>query len=202
MRWVCSVDWRSRPLPVIYSFGASASDFTCRPIISRLLYTLEESDKDYLLGLSSLRKNPCIIVRTCTCSAAPALLHCLPCYILEELWSFVFELSPEMDLRSMMCESPNAKVDVHTMLSPLKPGKKFDALTLCFPLCMWAATLCDRRPCTAAVPRADALQYTDAILYSVIKMRTLMYIWCTYIHMCKANNSSELECHYQNYFSR
>ena len=47
----------------------------------------------------------------------------------EVLCSRKGELSPDMDLRSMMPASPNAKVHgVLTMLSPMKPGKKFNAI--------------------------------------------------------------------------
>ena len=40
---VCSIDRRPHPLPVIYAYGASASDYTCRPNIHYLLYWLVAS---------------------------------------------------------------------------------------------------------------------------------------------------------------
>jgi len=34
---VCTIDGSPHPLPVIYTYGASASDYTCRPNIHYLL---------------------------------------------------------------------------------------------------------------------------------------------------------------------
>jgi len=39
VRRVCTIDGSPHPLPVIYTYGASASDYTCCPNIDYLLYT-------------------------------------------------------------------------------------------------------------------------------------------------------------------
>ena len=38
VRRVCTIDGNPHPLPEIYRYGASASDYTCRPNIHYLLY--------------------------------------------------------------------------------------------------------------------------------------------------------------------
>ena len=83
------------------------------------------------------------------------------------------------------------------MLSPVKPGEKFNAITDTFVF----HCACEQprftiiAHCTDAVTCADALQYVDAIL-------TLLHFFVTevahiiYIH---TNVSSESDCHCQDY---
>ena len=48
MRRVCSIDRRPHPLPVIYAYSASASDYTCRPSTHYLLYLCSKQNSSRL----------------------------------------------------------------------------------------------------------------------------------------------------------
>jgi len=51
VRRVCTIDGSPHPLPVIYTYGASASDYTCRPNIDYLLYMRLIHDRHNYVGL-------------------------------------------------------------------------------------------------------------------------------------------------------
>ena len=54
VRRVRTIDGSPHPLPVIYTYGASASDYTCRPNIDYLLYTtLIQTSMEWNLIFSS-----------------------------------------------------------------------------------------------------------------------------------------------------
>ena len=123
---------------------------------------------------------------------------------LAYLWKRCESSSPtqEIDLCSIMCAPLNAKVHgVLTMLSLMKPGKKFHAITgtFVFPpsepssFTIIVHSRCSACQCTT-ICRCDT--NFIAFLYEVTHICT-----CIYIYIYK-NNSSVSDCCCQDYLPR
>ena len=107
-------------------------------------------------------QKPRVIVSECTPAHETALLYTWKkCEVSKE------RAVSGMDLCSMICASLNVRVHgVITMLSLMKPRKKFDTITGTFVFHRVSHHLLQSLS-SAVVPHVNALQYADTILTSL-----------------------------------